>query len=309
MRIFLLALLCFSPLTHADDVTALDWLNKMSESLNTKQYKASIIQIQADHVRPLVYIQGQVDNETVSFLEYLNGPPKNAVKVGSKVTFLEHDQPPYTVAANRIQGIWPAALFSDLTKLSEGYQFVLGGRARIAGRAGQMIRFIAKDDLRYDAQIWVDVDTYLPLRFDSLNQDKQLLEQTMVVELVELSEPAPLLIEATKQEWPAVFNQADRIQAQNWKFTWLPAGFEMLASDNHRLIGIHEPVEYISLTDGLTNISVYVARASDVPMPEEVVMRNGLSMVLERVGNAEVVAIGRAPTHTLERIAKSLALK
>jgi sigma-E factor negative regulatory protein RseB len=225
------------------------------------------------------------------------------------VTFIEHDQPPYSVTAPRIQGVWPAALAGDISQLEKGYQFVIGGRSRIAGRPGQMIRLLANDENRYDAQVWIDMDTYLPLRFDTINKDKQLLEQTMVVELIELSEPANILIEAAKQDWPAVINQAERTDGKNWQFTWLPQGFDVVVRDHHRLIGIHEPVEYIALTDGLANISVYVARAGENPLPNELLTRNGLSMVVVKVGTLEVVAIGKVPSETLERIANSLVLK
>jgi len=310
LRLILLALLALTFPTHAEeDLSAKAWLNNMSQAMHDKQYKTSIIQLQADHIRPLVYIHGIVDNKEVALLEYLNGSPKNAVRVDNRFTFIEHDQPAYSVLAPRIQGIWPAALAGDLNQLEKGYQFVIGGRARIAGRPGQMIRLLANDDNRYDAQVWIDMDTYLPLRFDTLNKDKQLLEQTMVIELIELTEPANILIEAAKQEWPAVMNQAERTDGKNWQFTWLPEGFDVVVRDHHRLIGIHEPVEYIALTDGLANISVYVARAGENPMPNELLIRNGLSMVVVKVGTLEVVAIGKVPSETLDKIANSLVLK
>lgn len=310
MRLILLALLVLTFSTHAEeDLSAKAWLKNLSQAMRDKQFKVSIIQLQADHIRPLVYIHGIVDNQEVALLEYLNGPPKNAIRVGSRVTFIEHDQPAYSVSAPRIQGVWPAALAGDISQLEQGYQFVIGGRSRIAGRPGQMIRLLAKDENRYDAQVWVDMETYLPLRFDTLNQEKQLLEQTMVVELFELSEPANILIEAAKQDWPAVINQAERTDGKNWQFTWLPQGFDVVVRDHHRLIGIHEPVEYIALTDGLANVSVYVARSGENPLPNELLTRNGLSMVVVKVGGLEVVAIGKVPSETLERIANSLVLK
>ncbi|NKF50947.1 MucB/RseB [Shewanella sp. WXL01] len=310
MRVFLLALLFISCSSLAnEDIPAKAWLDKMSHALQEQQFKASIIQLQSNHIRPLVYIHGIVEDKPVAFLEYLNGPPKNAVRVEDQVTFIEHDQPPYSVRSPRIQGVWPMALAASPERLAQGYEFVLGGRSRIAGRPGQMIRLIAKDDYRYDAQVWVDMATYLPLRFDIVNRDKQLLEQMMVIELIELDEPASILVEAYKQEWPPVMNLAERNQAQNWQFNWLPQGFEMLVKDNHRLIGSQEQVEYIALSDGLTNVSVYVTLAKESPMPEELVTRNGLSMVTEVVGNAEVVVVGKMPAESLQKIARSLVLQ
>ena len=311
MRLLLLAFATFLalPAFAQEELSAKAWLEKMSQALQETQYKASIIQLQADHIRPLVYLHGTVDNKEVAFLEYLNGPPKNAVRVADRVTFIEHDQPAYSVQASHIQGVWPQAFSGNISSLESGYQFVLGGRSRIAGRPGQMIRFIPNDAFRYGFQVWLDMETYLPLRFDMLTQDKELLEQMMVVELLILQEPPALLIEAYKQEWPAVINPAERADGQNWQFSWLPAGFKVVVRDHHRLIGSHEAVEYIALTDGLANISVYVARAGQTPLPEELITRNGLSLVTENVGNAEVVAVGKVPTETLARLAKSLTLE
>ncbi|PTA49564.1 MucB/RseB [Shewanella morhuae] len=310
MRLILLALLALVfPAMAQEDMAAKVWLDKMSQALKEKEFKASIIQLQADHIRPLVYLHGKVNNQEVAFLEYLNGPPKNAVRVGNRVTFIEHDEPAYSIVSDHIQGVWPAAFSAKMADLEVGYQFVLGGRSRIAGRPGQMIRLLPNDEFRYGFQVWVDMETYLPLRYDMLTQDKQLLEQIMVIELIELSEPPAILLEAYKQEWPAVIDQAERQDGQNWQFSWLPAGFTVVVRDHHRLIGSQETVEYIALTDGLANISVYVARAGTRKLPEELITRNGLSLVSENVGNAEVVAVGKVPTETLARIAKSLTLK
>ncbi|GIU22701.1 MucB/RseB C-terminal domain-containing protein [Shewanella schlegeliana] len=310
MRLILLAIIAMSfPAMAREDMPAKAWLENMSQALREQEFKISLIQLQADHIRPLVYIHGKVNDEEVAFLEHLNGPPKNAVRVGNTVTFIEHDQPAYSVHSNRIQGVIPAAFADDISKLETGYQFVLGGRSRIAGRPGQLVRIIPTDDNRYGYQVWLDMDTYLPLRFDMISGDKQLLEQLLVVELLVLDEVPAILKEAYKQEWPPVLSQSDREGGEDWQFSWLPAGFKVLIKDQHRLIGSKEAVEYIAISDGLANISVYVAKAGEAPLPEELVTRNGLSLATERVGNAEVVAVGKVPAETLSRIAKSIMLQ
>ncbi|MCL1073646.1 MucB/RseB C-terminal domain-containing protein [Shewanella dokdonensis] len=309
MRLILLAFLAFAlPAFAQEQLSAKAWLENMSQALREKQFKISLIQLQVDSIRPLIYIHGKVEGKEVAFLEHLNGPVKNAVRVGNTVTFIEHDQPAYSMTANRIQGVIPAAFADDVSELEKGYNLVLGGRARIAGRTGQMIRLVPNDEYRYAFQVWVDTDTYLPLRYDMLSQDKQLLEQLLVIELVESKTPAPILEEAYKQEWPPVMSPSEREDGQNWQFNWLPAGFKVIVRDHHRLIGTHEPVEYIALTDGLSNISIYVARSGDAPIPEELMTRDGISMASERVGNLEVVAVGKVPTQTLVRIASGLRL-
>ncbi len=310
MRLIWLALLVIAlPVSAQEELSAKAWLENMSQALKELEFKMSMIHLQSDHIRPLVYIHGKVENQEVAFLEHLNGPPKNVVRVGNTVTFIEHDQPAYSVEANRIQGVLPPAFAGDISLLEAGYQFVLGGRSRLAGRPSQLVRVIPTDNYRYGYQVWLDMETFLPLRYDMLNSDKQLLEQILIVELLVLDDVPAILREAYKQEWPEVVAQRKKAQMDNWTFTWLPAGFKILVKDNHRLIGSHEAVEYIALSDGLTQISVYVARASEAAMPDELMTRNGLSLASERVGNVEVVAVGKAPAETLARIAKSITIE
>ena len=285
------------------------WLERMSLALKQTQFKASLIQLQAEQIRPMVYLHGKVDQHEIAFLEYLNGPPKNAVRVDSNVTFIEHDQQPYSVTADRIQGLWPQAFSGDIARLAGGYQFVLGGRSRIAGRPGQAIRILSKDSHRFGYQVWLDMESYLPLRYDMINDERQLIEQILVIELLVLQNTPGLLMEAFKQEWPPVINQPERKEGKNWQFDWLPQGFKVVTRDHRRLMGSPDKVEYIALTDGMVSISVYVARAGTTPLPEEIVTNNGLAIATEQVGNAEVVALGQVPTATLTRIAKSLTLE
>ncbi|WP_025819578.1 MucB/RseB C-terminal domain-containing protein [Shewanella marina] len=310
MRFILLFAVLLSHVAYAqEELSAKAWLDNMSQALRDKQFKYSLVQLQADHIRPLIYLHGLVDGQGVAFLEHLNGPPKNAVRVGDTVTFIEHDQPAYSVHTNRIPGVFPAAFAGNIDELAKGYQFVLGGRSRIAGRPGQMIRIIPQEDDRYSYQVWLDMDSFLPLRYDMLSQQRQLIEQILAIELVVLKSPPELLIEAEKQEWPPVVQQEKRHDGQNWQFKWLPEGFKVMTRDHHKLISTGNAVEYIALSDGIANISVYVARAGSTPLPSELMTRNGLSMVSERVGNAEVVAVGRVPAVTLTKLAKSLTLK
>ncbi len=290
-------------------LSATYWLERMSQALRETQFKASLIQLQADHIRPMVYLHGEVEQHEIAFLEYLNGPPKNAVRVDNNVTFIEHDQQPYSVTASRIQGLWPQAFSGDIASLNAGYQFVLGGRSRIAGRPGQAIRILPKDSHRFGYQVWLDMESYLPLRYDMINDERQLIEQILVIELLVLKNTPGLLVEAYKQEWPPVINQPERKEGQNWQFDWLPQGFKVVTRDYRRLMGSPNVVEYIALTDGMVSISVYVARAGSTPLPEEIVTTNGLAIATEQVGNTEVVALGQMPSATLSRIAKSLTLE
>ncbi len=296
------------PSSAQSDISAKAWLDKMSQALQQSQFRASMIDVQADHIRPLVYLHGIVEHQEVAFLEYLNGPPQKAIRVGDQVTFMEDQQVPYSINADRIEGLWPQVFAGNISRISGSYQFVLGGRNRIAGRPGQLIRILPNDNFRYGYQLWLDMDSFLPLRFDTLSHKKRLLEQLMVIEMGVLDHTPEVLREAAKHNWPAAAKQQPHKSNMNWKFSWLPEGFKVTVRDHHTLYGSHQPVEYIGISDGLANISVYIARAGTTELPEALNARNGLSVVTNKVGDAEIVVIGQAPTETLSNIVKSLTL-
>ncbi|RLV57917.1 MucB/RseB [Parashewanella curva] len=297
------------PALAQNEMTAKAWLENMSQALQHQGYKASMVQVQAGHIRPLVYLHDKVDNKEVAFLEYLNGPPQKAVRIDNTVTFIEHDQTPYSIFSNRIEGLWPAAFTSNLGILSHSYQFVLGGRARIAGRPGQLVRIISKDNNRFSYRVWLDMDNFLPLRMDTVSVDKNLLQQLMVVEIGQFDTTPEILQEAIKRQWPSARVISPQKQTYHWKFTWLPKGFKVRTRDHHRLYGSREPVEYIGLTDGLANISVYISESKTTELPSELTSQNGMAIVTDRIGDAEVVVVGQAPSKTLIEIAKSLRLE
>lgn len=305
--LLILSIIVF-PAFSQSNISAKAWLDKMSRALQQTQFKASMIAVQADHIRPLVYLHGIVDNQGIAFLEYLNGPPLKAVRVGQQVTFLENDQVPYTINARRIDGLWPQVFAEDVAKIADSYQFVLGGRSRIAGRPGQLVRILPNDNFRYGYQVWLDMENHLPLRLDTITHNKRLLEQLMVIEIGVLDQTPDILQQAASHNWPTAAKQQLHKSSINWKFNWLPMGFKVMVRDNHSLYGSRQPVEYIAISDGIANISVYVARAGKTELPEVLNAQNGLSVVAEKVGSTEVVAIGQVPTETLSNIVKSLTL-
>lgn len=292
-----------------ETMSAKNWLEHMSQALRQEQFKVSAICIQGENITPIIYLHGKFNDHEVAFWERLNGPQKNRVRVNDTVTYLEHNQPAYSIQSNRIQGIWPAALSEPITDLENGYKFVLGGRSRIAGRLAQLVRLIPQDGTRYSHQVWIDIESYLPLRYDLVNQEKQPIEQVMVLELYLLQSPPHLLEQVAKQNWPEVMNRPGEQTTKNWQFLWLPQGFKLMLEDHHHLIGSGESVDYIGLSDGLVGISVYVSKAPKNPLPKELLTRNGLSFVSSVRDGYEVVAMGKIPLPTLARIANSLQLE
>ncbi|WP_245595614.1 MULTISPECIES: MucB/RseB C-terminal domain-containing protein [Ferrimonas] len=303
---FLMAWLLVLPAHAATGDSAISWLQRMQQALSQSHFQYSLIHLQMDHIRPLRYLHGVVDDHQVAYLEHLNGPLKNVVRVDDQVTYLEHEVKPYSVRSARISGFIPPAFGTGVEAFTPFYQLAMGGRDRIAGRTSQVIRIVSTDRFRYSYQLWLDVKSGLPLRIDTINADGQLLEQYLVIELVTFSEPPPILSELAGQVWPPVLASASATDAPQWRFGWLPQGFEVTHVDQHRLFGVNDPVQYLSLSDGLTEMSVYIGLAGQIEMPENLSTGSGLSLASARHGEVEVVAVGKLPVESLSNVANSI---
>ncbi|TKB55543.1 MucB/RseB [Ferrimonas aestuarii] len=294
------------PAHAVDDNSPISWLRKMQTALNESQFQYSLIHLQMDHIRPLRYLHGVVDGKEVAYLEHLNGPRKNVVRVNNQVTYLEHEVKPYSVQSERISGFIPPAFGTGVERFTPFYQLALVGKDRVAGRSAQVLRIVSTDRFRYSYQVWLDVDTGLPLRIDTANAEGHLLEQYMVVELMLFEKPVPVIAELAKQKWPPILVPAQPSDKQQWRFGWLPKGFEVTHVDQHRLLGINEPVQYLSLSDGLTDMSVYIGLVGPSELPSDISVGNGLSLASARHGDVEVVAVGKLPKETLANVAGSI---
>ncbi|WP_298442398.1 MucB/RseB C-terminal domain-containing protein [uncultured Ferrimonas sp.] len=314
-RILFLAALIFSSMisaapadtpTESSSDVAKQWLSRMETALNTSNYQLSLVQMQREQIRPMRYHHGVLNGEQVAFLEHLNGSIKSAARVADKVVYLEQDSQPYSVTSNRIPGVVPGAFAGGLLQLQDNYRFVAGGRNRVAGRSAQLIRIVAADQYRYQYRVWIDIDTALPLRVDLVDPNNALLEQMLVIEIHVFGEPLPILSELKAQPWPEVVMAPASKAEHPWRFGWLPQGFEVRHYDQHMLLGLNEPVEYLALTDGLSDFSVYIGRTGKVELPKNITAGNGLSLASAIHGDFEVVVVGKMPVEALANVADNI---
>ncbi|WP_163936736.1 MucB/RseB C-terminal domain-containing protein [Paraferrimonas sp. SM1919] len=279
-------------------------LEKMEQALINTNFKVSAIQLGSDQIKSFVYAHGVIGEQQVAMFDYLEGAPKSIIRVDDSVTYLGHNSDPYSLAYPFIPDWLPANLIGKSDAISQSYDLILSGKSRIAGRNADVIKLVAKDEHRYHYWLWIDTETSLPLRFDMVSETASL-ERMSVVELVVYPKPPELLVNISKQQWPSAMKTPPS-KPNQWSFSWLPQGFKIIATDNHKLLGTGHVVEYVSLSDGLVDISVYLSRASSVPLPESINHHNGLAMASLQRGDFEVVAVGKAPINTLNRIVQAL---
>ncbi len=284
-------------------------LAKMNTSFRELNFDISYIRVYQGIIEPKRLSHGVVDGLTISYLSYLNGPPREYVQRGDLISYFEPEIAPYTLKANRFQGSFYGLMAQGPDELKRNYEFVLAGKSRVAGRPSQVVRLIAKDELRYSYQVWLDRNSHLPLRLDVLNQQGKMLEQLMAVSLRTYSKPTPWISELTLVELPQSVSLTAKSDPNGlkWGLGWKPKGFKVIAKDRHRLALTDDAVDYLMISDGIVQVSIYIEPAKNkAKLNSKLVMQGATSLLTHRQGGSEITVVGEIPPETAQRIAESI---
>lgn len=291
-----------------DDAQA--WLAKMSNAVKSLNYTVSfVLLVPGSDSQPYLWRHGvNEDGLEMEQLNLLNGPGREVVRIGNKVSYFEPNVPPYSLYSSIINGPLPSEFLQQPEKVMSGYEFIMVGRSRIAGRASQQIRIISKDKSRFGLNVWLDQETGLLLKMNMLGQNAQLLEQIQVTDLQITKEPAPFFAKIEPEILPEVvsFSPSTEFNSE-WTIGYIPKGMVIVKRDFLRLSGSGVVVEYIMLSDGLIDVSIYLQeRDNNTPHSNLVGTVQSDTLLTIEHGELNVTVIGRLPATTANAIAKSI---
>lgn len=309
-----LALFSFSALAsdnlsaEAEPNPAQVLLHQMEMASSQLSYELSYILIRKNNIEPLRYRHALLDNKPYSQLLYLSGPPREIIQRGGEVSYFEAGIEPYTLKNDHMVAPFPTLLYADVKTLAQQYDFVSLGRAREAGVSCDVVRISAKDGQRYAYVVWIDQKNKLLVRADLLDRDGEPIEQyralsiavspqitEAMMRLSELELPQPLMLEANSQN-----------DSLGWKVSALPNGFKSIYQNRHRLLITGAPVESQMFSDGLFSFSVYVAKADNFSVPQQLVRQGRRTLHSHVEGDTEIIVVGDIPPLTAKKIAESV---
>lgn len=291
------------------ETTPIQWLEKMNVAYHQSNFSLSVVHLQRNHIQSFAFEHGVVGDDNVVYINSLTGPVSHSYRINNQVTYIDSEIKPYRVEANTI--IMPSlAFFVDKqAAVVANYNLTLGGQGRVAGRTVQLLRLTAKDQHRFNYRLWLDTETALLLRYDSYDLNNNLVEQVQAITFELRDAPDQKLVKLANSDLKNII-QAPQVSASTrWRFNWLPSNFVVAASDSHRLFTTAQPVDYILLTDGVSEISVYVARAEEVIFPERLITAGGIAVARHRESGIDFTVIGKIPLETAVKISNSMILK
>lgn len=307
IRFSLIGLLLVSSVALAER-TPIDWLESMDSAHQKLNFTLPMVHLEPNSAQTYLFEHGVSNNKQVVYMAALSGPVRHSYRVDNKVTYLEPESRPYTINATKIVGASPALFVGKIQHIIENYSMTMVEKGRIAGRVTQLIRLKAKDGDRFNYILWLDLETSLLLRYDLFDLDNNLLEQVQAVGLNLNTEPSENIIQLSTRVNDQV-HALTATQQDRWTFNWLPSGFVVQASDSHRVDKALSAVEYVMLSDGLSQVSVYIAKASTAEIPAKLQTNSGITMANKRYGQYDVTVVGRIPYDTAFKIANAVEAK
>jgi sigma-E factor negative regulatory protein RseB len=286
------------------------WLVKMSNAVRTLNYTVSFVLLKPGmDSQPYLWRHGV--NELgleMEQLNLLNGPGREVVRIGNKVSYFEPSVPPYSLYSSIINGPLPSEFLQRPEKLMLGYEFIMVGRSRIAGLAAQQIKIISKDKSRFGINVWLDQETGLLLKMNMFDQNAKFLEQIQVTSLQVTEEPDPFFAKIEPEMLPDVVSFSPKSEFNSeWTIGYIPKGMTIEKRDFLRLPGSSVVVEYIMLSDGLIDVSVYLQeKDNDKPQDNLVGTVQSDTLLTIEHGDLNITIIGKLPAVTANAIAKSI---
>ncbi|GLO59903.1 sigma-E factor regulatory protein RseB [Vibrio sp. MACH09] len=295
------------PQASAEENSAEALLHQMNHASQHLNYELSYILIRKSSIEPLLYRHASIDNNHYAHLVYLSGPIRETIRRGEEVSYIEPGADPFSIKSGHLVGPMMPMLESDITQLSQYYDFISMGRAREAGSPTQVVRIVPKDGQRYSYLLWVDEKSKLPLRADLLDRDGEVLEQFRAISYRVSDQIATMLAALDEVTLPDVLTLPKQpSNDSSWTLNWTPSGFEPHPLNRYKVAMTEKVVESQMYSDGLFSFSVYVSDTDALSLKNQIVRQGRRTLQTVINGDKEITVVGDIPPPTAIKIAKSI---
>lgn len=302
-------LLASAPLA-AERVEPNDWLNRMAAAVQQTSYEGTVIRIrngEAEALKVVHTIKGGVVHEKVVSQE---GDGLEIIRKGNEVHCILPDSRSVLVDEWDDRSTLFSTLPSSEVRFGSEYDVAVVREERVAGRQAVLIAIRPHDDYRYGHRLWLDTETAFPLQTQLIDTDGTPIEQVKFADISlsrsidpEMLSPS---VDISSFRW---VDQAPRHVGHaietSWRAAELPRGFRPVLTHGETMPGGTEVTTHILYSDGLANVSVFIAPADD-NTAEGALQVGGSSSYSTVIEGHRVTAVGEVPAATLEQIATTM---
>ena len=299
-----------APIAHAEN-GPYDWLDRMSDALQTTSYEGTVIRIKGSSAEALKVVHTVSDGVVRERLIAQDGDGLEIIRNGNEVHCILPDKQSVLVEEWNNQSTLFTKLPSRELQNGNEYDVVPRTEDRVAGRRALIVAVQPHDEYRYAHKVWIDTETGFPLQTQMLDEEGVALE---IVKFADIRLNHEIHSSALKPTYSTEnfrwFSQPGKaittLVDTEWHSDDLPLGFRIVDVHEESTPGGDESMTHMMLSDGLAKISVFIAPITDDGGDES--SRFGASHSFSTVVDGHrVTAIGEVPAVTVEQIASSMS--
>lgn len=295
-----------APTLAMSSIPAKEKLRAMGVAVHSLSYSGKLVYQRADVLANLAFQHDVIDGQERARLRRLSGQPLERAQLGESL--IKAIPGPNVLR----QGYpLPGIINTEPRKIFDApYRITLGKEERIADRSSDLVLVEAIDAHRYSYKFWIDSETSLLLKSQTLDVEGRTLEQ---FEFSELSiGPQTVEIAAGKESFQVnvyPITKPDSI-LQFSPASWLPSGYQ-LASALPSRVG-SQRVYTLVYTDGLGSFSIFLELISSRIQPYmEAILGPTVALGKDYAvsgGALRVTLVGEIPPSTGKTIIEALDL-
>jgi sigma-E factor negative regulatory protein RseB len=297
----------------AERVDPNELLNRMGTAVQMTSYEGTVIRIQDGKAEALKVIHTVTDGVIREKVVAQEGNGLEIIRNGNEVHCILPDSKSVLVEEWDDQSTLFSTLPSSEVRFGSEYDVSIVREERVAGRQAILIAIRPHDVYRYGHRIWLDTETAFPLQTQLIGEDGTAIEQVKFADISLNKEIlASALAPSISTEDFRWLNQPSRHEKRDVETTWestdLPSGFRAVATHGETMPGSEEVVMHILYSDGLANVSVFVAQQDQASSagPSRVGGSNSYSASID---GYRITAVGEVPAITVEQIVTTMSLR
>lgn len=246
-------------------------------------------------------------------IETLQGQLIEWIRHNEDVQCVLHDQKTIRMDKRHASQAFSRLVSARIDELSTRYSIAQKESDRVAGLDSSIFELRPRDSLRFGYRLWIDRETGLLLKSQTLGDNDEVIEQVSFSEIrigpvAEKSRPK---FKAVGEGWrldDATINNADGAAPLQIAFKPGVPGFKQ-ASGIVRKTRNSTVNQYV-YTDGLASVSIFVENFNPSrPQANAVIHHGAVRTVVKRVGDFSVTAMGEVPLSTIRQFLSDIDIR
>src|SRR5262245_28301799 len=299
---------------NAADRAAREWLERMSESLASRNYDGNYLHMRNARAPESMRIIHRVEKGKVTErLVSLDGSGREIIRNQDEVICYLPDRRLVVVEKRTDDRTLMATVPIYNEQLEAHYSIERGAFKKALGRRTQVILVQPRDQYRYGYRLWLDDETAMPLMSQLCDRNGNVIEQIV---FAELNFRERISADAVKPgvtgegfRWVRQDAQEPRMAnvALGWNIVRVPSGFRLTTWRLQVIQGSNTPVRHLVLSDGLASVSVFIEPRSPQTEAMRGLAKVGAAFAFSRdLDGHQVTAVGEVPAATVEAIAEAV---